>query len=196
MKKMIVILLNGVATAGKDTFAQFCMDYIKKPCDALPSMGAHHMSLIDYDKQTLKERYKWDGNKTPQVRKILADLQMLGMEHNVQIHDVVSKGLEIYDNTGKALTFLFIQARRDKHLELLQLLFLANTDLDVKRNIIVKSVYISRPDALGNASLSEADMEAAHSKFNYDRHIQNDMGLGTLDYKAQYFVDDIIKEVL
>lgn len=180
MYKMTIVLVNGVAMSGKDTFIKFCMHHINhymRKCV--------EMSLIDYDKKILKEYYGWDGEKSPEVRQLLSTLQMFGMKHLIQMSNMVEGIIDLYDMCKPSV--VFVQMRRDEHINMFNDMI---KEAGAGRNIIVKTAYIERPGI--DASLSDADMEASNSKYPYDTRITNNMSLESLDTKAQLYVNSIL----
>lgn len=72
--KKLLIIINGEAGSGKDTFIDFCREYKRK---YIPELPIHNYHRSDYAKRML-QRMGWNGNKTPEVRKLLADMVDFG----------------------------------------------------------------------------------------------------------------------
>ncbi len=69
MKKLLVII-NGKSGSGKDTFVNVCQKTLKKYDPTLPICNIHSS---DEAKNVLYS-FGWDGDRTPEVRKLLADM--------------------------------------------------------------------------------------------------------------------------
>lgn len=189
--KITVVLVNGVPTSGKDTFIKFCMKYayrINNATHVMPKINMHSMSLIDYDKNILRNYYEWDGEKTPEVRQILSMLQVLGMKNNIQINDLVRNIFKLYSPVLNNI--FFIQARRDIHL--CEICDTLTSGKYKKYDVQIKSVYMRRNNTEVNSDVTDADAEAANSRFVYDKYIDNDKSLNMLELDAIDYVDSIL----
>ena len=71
MKGRKVIILNGMARAGKDTLCEYLNQ----------SIPTYHYSSVSFVKELAKE-VGWTGQKTEKDRKFLSDLKLLLTEYN------------------------------------------------------------------------------------------------------------------
>ena len=71
---MKVVIINGKAGTGKDTFVTMCRD-------VLSITNKLNISTVDFVKE-VAEYCGWDGTKTPENRKFLSDLKDLLTEWN------------------------------------------------------------------------------------------------------------------
>ena len=168
-----VILVNGCATAGKDTFINFCEEMLGK--------RARNISSIDFVKK-IAFYCGWNGEKTPKDRKFLSDLKDLLMEWR----DVPLKQLEfekgIWDDIliSEGVTedcALFICVREPKELEKLKDLFGAVT------------IFVSRKEAEEQQTSNHADEEVFD--YTYDYWIMNDGTLDELKETAEFFLETL-----
>ena len=111
---MKIVIINGKAGAGKDTFVAMCKDIL----------GAEYVmniSTVDFVKEIATE-CGWDGTKTQKNRKFLSDLKDLLTEWNdIPLNDVVAKvdayGLYLTMNESWNKGVVFIHCREPKEIE-------------------------------------------------------------------------------
>lgn len=94
MNKVILVLINGRAGVGKDTFVELCKSYANKDCDNCVVCNVHRSDIA---KQMLRAFTDWDGTKDEDTRTILK-----------QITDFLEKK----DYLTKRLDFMLSNAKR------------------------------------------------------------------------------------
>lgn len=67
---IVLILINGKAGVGKDTFVNFCRDYAKKYYGNTKVFNRHRSELA----KIALEYLGWTGEKTEEIRKVLSEL--------------------------------------------------------------------------------------------------------------------------
>ena len=166
-----VILVNGCATSGKDTFIGFC--------EQILGARARNISSIDFVKKVALY-CGWNGEKTPRNRKFLSDLKDLLTEWD----DVPLKQLEfekgIWDDilASEGVTddcALFICVREPKEIQKLVDVFGATT------------VFISRNEAENKETSNHADEEVFD--YTYDYWIMNNGTLDELKDSADFLLE-------
>ena len=79
----MVFIINGYLSSGKDTFVEMVRknyEEMKKNIPEKQWSEVVNVSSIDYLKDIFKEKFHWDGSKTPELRKAL-----------VQVHTALSE---------------------------------------------------------------------------------------------------------
>ena len=164
MKKQIVII-NGSAGVGKDTFVNLVSKYV-------PTMN---YSSIDRIKEIAKE-CGWNGKKTEKDRKFLSDLKILCSKYNDLPMLSMKKNVQKFYNSKNELLFLHI--REPIEISNAVILFNAKTLL-IKRNS-VKHIITNEADA-------------GVFNYNYNYVIENNGTKEELDNKAKEFVETLSK---
>lgn len=67
---VVLILINGRAGVGKDTFVNFCKDYVEKYYENIKVFNRHRSELA----KIVLEYLGWTGEKTEKIRKVLSEL--------------------------------------------------------------------------------------------------------------------------
>jgi hypothetical protein len=85
---MEIILISGLARAGKDTCGNFIQDYFNSLHIVA---GIHHFA--EKVKACALDYFNWDRNKTEKGRKLLQDIGMFGREYNqdLWVDDILDK---------------------------------------------------------------------------------------------------------
>jgi len=168
-----VILVNGCATAGKDTFINYCKDIL--------GVRAHSISSIDFVKK-IAFYCGWNGEKTPKDRKFLSDMKDLLTEwRDVPLKELeYEKGLweDVLASEGVIDDCaLFICVREPKELEKLKDVFSATT------------IFVSRKEAEEKETSNHADEEVFD--YTYDYWILNDGTIDELKETAEFFLETL-----
>ena len=170
---MKVIVVNGVAQSGKDSFVDYCID-------ELAPNGAK-WSSVEFVKDVAKY-CGWNGVKDEKGRKFLSDLKDLLTEWD----DVPWKKVEEVFNYIKVECFqyglkdsdffLFIHSREPKEIERFQ------------REYGAVTVLIDRAEVEGEQS-NHSDEEVMN--FNYDYIIDNNSSLDVLQERAIQLIESV-----
>lgn len=157
-----ILIINGMPRTGKDSFVDILSDMVDIPL--------FKRSWVDIIKETID----WDGNKSPENRKLLAD--MADREEEMCYSDVINKGLQYITENEDMIYCIF--ARRPKNIQRLMDYF--NFLPDTK----VKTILIRRPDVEMNEQSNTADSEVF--EYWYMHQIYNDGGINWMfDYKKK-----------
>lgn len=173
---MRLIIVNGYARAGKDTFINICRDIIG-------DKYSMKISIIDPVKDIAKY-CGWDGRKTDKTRKFLCDLKDLLSEWgDVPFMKICTKidefqwDMEHYGVSDKAYVFVIMREKCD-------------ADRLVERYKCectnIYKVFINGGEH--NAS-NRADMGVVNEGFDFT--INNDSSISDLEKKAKNFIDTI-----
>jgi hypothetical protein len=164
MKKIIII--NGAAGVGKDTFITFCHThaYHKHPI--------WNLSTIDAVKEIARAMFGWNGEKTESARRLLSDLKDAWTSFNdgpfkqltSRIY-TISKGLIFVHVREPAEILKFKNYYRDNCLTLL----IRRSGLDVPNNNADRNV----------------------EKYMYELTIDNNAGLPALESAAKRFLNEL-----
>ena len=169
-----VIIVNGCATAGKDTFIDCCKEI-------LGEKRAYEISSIDFVKKVA--RYcGWDGKKTPKNRKFLSDLKDLLTEWNdVPVKELIlEKGIldDIIASEGIVEDCaLFICVREPKEIKKLVEIFNATT------------IFVTRREAENQDTSNHADADVFD--YVYDYWIDNNESIEELKETAAFFLETL-----
>ena len=165
-----VIVINGAAQSGKDTFVEFCKEV--KP------HYVYSMSTVDFIKR-IAEEVGWDGEKTPEARKYLSDLKDIFTKWLDASYKEVEKKVEALDLLIVQYwlmnddIYLFVHCREPEEINKLV------------NNFGAKTVFIMRP-GIEKVTTNHADLEV--EDYDYDYFIVNDGNLDDLRTKAKLFM--------
>lgn len=71
---MYLVLINGSNNSGKDQFVEYFIKHYE--------FKSINMSTIDRIKEISKKYFGWNGKKTPEARKFLAEMKKIWAEFN------------------------------------------------------------------------------------------------------------------
>lgn len=108
IKMIKVIIINGYAKSGKDKFVYFC----KKYCKTM-DIKVFNYSTVDKVKKVAK-KLGWDGSKTDEARKFLADMKRVWSSYNDGPFLTTVKRIEKKAN-GKSI--FFVHCREPKEIK-------------------------------------------------------------------------------
>lgn len=128
----LVILINGRAGVGKDTFVNYCKEHCAKQ---YPQVHFENLHRSDLPKKALK-LIGWDGNKDPESRTVLKWLvdfgEKYGMTYNY-LTDILST------IGGNEFNIVFYHVRDPKSIEVLK-----DRLMKYRLNVIAASLLIQR----------------------------------------------------
>ena len=163
MKKIFII--NGHATAGKDTFVDFVKEF---------SPSTLPLSTIDRVK-FLAGYFGWDGNKDSKGRKFLSDLKDSWTLYNDGPASVIVDTVKDADYNN-----FFIHCREPQVID--KLVYYFN-----KESYEVITVSVKRDAAAASKTSNHADADVEN--YQYDIYIDNNGSLEDLKNKAFTFVE-------
>lgn len=164
MKKTLIVI-NGEAGSGKDTFVQFCQQILGK--DAVKNI---HSS--DHAKNVLKIM-KWNGEKDEETRRLLADLVAFGEKTGFNTSNLYSF---LNCSTAKVV---FYHQRDPKVIDKIKNRYWFDDDIEVITLLIDRKLKKQETDRWGIKD------------FEYDYIIKNDTSLIGLLKKAHEFLQKI-----
>lgn len=172
MKTLIVI--NGEAGSGKDTFVEFCREYANKYLN-IPVNNLHSSDTA----KNLLRRLRWDGEKTESTRKLLADL--------VDFSDSTGYTLDRLSlDVSRLDGVIFYHQRNPKIIAKVKEMFSDIPDIDVA------TVLVVRTQNTGSKPL-EPDRWGINKGFEYDFIVKNNKSLEDLRACAGTYIDYICK---
>lgn len=179
---MKVVIINGIAGSGKDTFVTMCGDI-------LGARRILNISTVDFVKE-VAEFCGWDGTKTPKNRKFLSDLKDLLIEwDNIPFNKVVDViddwAYECIAEGKYEQSLVFVHCREPKEIEK----FVEHYNIDDKN--IVTTLLIRRGVAENVQQINHADNDVLN--YSYDYTIYNDSNLSWLYNEARVFLQNYLK---
>lgn len=191
----MIIIINGQAGAGKDTFVKMCMNYVLDK--GLPCL-IDDWSMVDVAKSLIHEGLPWiscydEDNfqiKSPEYRTLLYEIkQALDKYDDISFKQI----LDNYKTLEENFYFIcqriyFIHARESKDIKRLIEYF---TSIGEQ----VKTLYLTNPH-IPHIVSNEADRQAVEdNEIEYDYIIVNDGSKEELEEKVEEFITMINKEI-
>lgn len=166
MKQVVVI--NGCAGVGKDTFVNCLSKYVL----------VQHISIVDGVKEVARSEFGWNGGKSEKERKFLNDLKRAVDEYNDGNFEMVRCAVRAFFADDSFDGLLCIDMRERKDIERAVKEFKAIT------------VYIENPN-VAKVKSNQADAEASLVNAQYDHIISNDGSIEKLQLAALHVWSDI-----
>ncbi len=163
MRKIIII--NGGAGVGKDTFVQMCQNV---------DPTIQNLSSVDYVKEVAHE-LGWSGEKDEKARKFLADLKQAMMLYNGAPFYKVFETINDFDRSCT----VFLHVREPDEIELYKNQIIANYD-----NVVTLLIRNNRVAAVDTNSA-----DANVTEYGYDYVIDNNGTLQDLQDSAELFLE-------
>ena len=175
-----LIVINGKAGSGKDTFTSMCMEELQKrnvPCCCIHRSDQYKMYL---------ESLGWDGEKTPEVRDVLKSLCQLGeiwgSNRDYLVNRIYTERVINHANSDNLVVFY-----HDRDLDSIQEL---KSDRKVKHvTDEIDTVLVVRPDA------ENLEPDSWYSKGmspeGYERTINTNESLDNLRSQAVKLLKDL-----
>lgn len=163
--KDIVVLINGRAQSGKDTFVKYVKQYIEEK----ESVTVSNRSRTDPVVDVLNSLW-WDGKKTDEVRQLMKTL--------VEFGDCTGKNKTYYETCLDILSgILFFHVREPFYLKQYK-------EIAQEKGKQVVTLFIHRNTAC-DKDHQWTDLE----RFGYDYRVQNNGTLDELQKEAELFAD-------
>lgn len=160
MEKKIIII-NGSGGVGKDTFVEFCSEFI----------NVKNISSVDKVKEAAKILVNWQGEKDDKGRKLLVDLKQLSIDYNDYPMTYIKEEADKFMENSEQ-NVMFVHIREISEIEKVKEMLKAKTLLITSSR--VKKITTNN---------SDANVE----QYNYDYYISNDGTLDELREKAKRF---------
>lgn len=167
---MQIVIINGMPTAGKDQFVQYCQKYL---------LWCGNFSTVDFVKD-IARKCGWNGEKTPENRAFLSDLKDLLTNWNDVPFKEVLRAIKLYECDALSYDFstddvlCFVHCREPQEIQ------------KFVDRLGAKTLLIRRPAIETSEQSNHADAEVLN--YNYDYTIFNDGTLWDLEKKAVNFV--------
>lgn len=159
-KKIIVI--NGSGGVGKDTFVEFCSEFVK----------VKNISSVDKVKEAAEILVGWNGEKNDRSRKLLVDLKQLSIAYNdYPITYIKNEANDFLANSDQQI--MFVHIREISEIKKVKEILNAKT-------LLITSSRVEK--ILTNQSDANVD------QYEYDVYIENDGTLEEFRQKAKQFV--------
>lgn len=176
---MKIVIINGKAGTGKDTFVTMCRDI-------LGITKILNISTVDYVKEIAKH-CGWDGTKTPKNRKFLSDLKDLLTEWNDIPFKKVCQDIKTWqhlwiDSGEYDKAVIFIHCREPKEIKKLC------EELSIYNPI---TLLMRRDAAESVEQVNHADNEVLN--YEYDYVIPNNGLLSELRASAEIFLREYLE---
>lgn len=176
---MQIVIINGKAGTGKDTFVLMCKDI-------LGATKVLNASTIDFVKE-VAEYCGWDGTKTPENRKFLSDLKdILTQWGNIPLKKVCQE-IRTWQNLWIASgdydkAVVFVHCREPKEIQKLC------DELSTYKPI---TLLVRRDVAESVKQINHADNEVLN--YEYDYVVSNNGSLSELRARVEEFLRDYLK---
>lgn len=202
MNKIVVIIINGVPTSGKDTFVRFCQNIYYH---TYGTYNVQNLSSVAFINQYMKV-FGWDGStKDDDYRDLVSHIKRYSISHgDMPTVNIMNKIIECKEEMREKETqdkndkYIFVHIREISEIEKL---VKALSGLSIC-GIYVRSLYIDSDVAYAvhknNDKLNDSDQDAMSCLlYDYDYIVNNNKTLGerVLQEKAQKFMADIKEDI-
>ena len=177
-----VIIINGVQESGKDSFVRLAESY----CNMNESANVLNLSSVDPIKDVL-EGFGWDGNKTEEVRDIIAGIKKIWIgAQNGPTMFMMNNILAFHAANIEEDNIIFCHIREPEEIDKLVRAISGMQTMGIE----IMTMFIVRGDNIP-ASERSSDNSEFISKYPYDRIIYNDSDLPALDEKVCEFINEL-----
>jgi hypothetical protein len=153
---MIVICINGIARAGKDSFTERVKELL-----ATEGKTALTVSTIDPVKEVYKNFFGWDGIKTPECRKTLNILKLIWIKTSDGPTRYLNNVFKYHPNAA----IIFVMVREFDEMEKAK-------QLAKSMGITAYTLEITR-DGLDVPPIEQEFLDSHPSDYKYDFTIHN-----------------------
>ena len=167
--KKLLVVINGKAGSGKDTFVEMCRDYARTYA---PGLRVYNIHRSDAAKRMLL-RMGWNEKKTPEVRQLLADIVDFGETTGFN-------STNLYTSVINSEGLIFYHARDPKTIEKIVNHYAGTF-------VPVVTMYVDR-----DTDATEKDRWNQKS-YDYDYIINNDKDLECLFDRVVAFMDKFLE---
>lgn len=163
----IVIIINGVGGAGKDTLCDLAAKHYK----------VKNISAITPIKNIAKE-YGWNGEKDAKSRKFLSDLKRVFIEYNdLPTKYLYNQYVEFLESKNE---ILFVHIREKEEIDKFKKL------VDIRCITLLIDRQIANIEKWGNASDDEV------KKYKYDFCFENNKSLSEIEQEFVSFLHTLL----
>ena len=176
-----IILINGVARSGKDTFAEFLQSHLEK------FNNTHSMVLPNAlgVKKIAKSVYEWNEEKDERGRQLLIDITNTGYNYDVHFWEKFSEntieGLEVMSK--KEFTHVIVPDFRYKN----------TYNYYVERGYNVITIMVVRPNHDNELGALKLDISEQPMNLKFNHYINNSGTLEDLEHQAKFVAEFIAR---
>jgi hypothetical protein len=179
----MVFIINGYLGSGKDTFVEMVRknwDEFKLNKPDFKNTEVINISSIDYLKDIFKEEFRWDGSKTPELRKALVQIHMALSEWNDLPYVLTCERIKEEHLKGN---IVFVHCREPINIFKYSAAFQAPAifiDNEQAKNVVL----------LNKEKLTLTDLDVEN--YQYNIRINNNSTFEKLDQQAKNFIYDYV----
>lgn len=181
--KTRVVIINGIPTAGKDTFVQMVADY----CEIDESANVFNISSVEPIKDMLTG-FGWNGEKSDSIRDIIASIKNLWIAtQNGPTTFLFTNIYQYHMVHADEDNIIFCHIREPIEIEKL-VGVLAGMKI---MGIVTTTVLVNRAESYRSTGVLADDINIINN-YKYDSIIHNDGTLEQLKEMAEKFVDMLL----
>ena len=183
--KTRVVIINGIPTAGKDTFVQMVADY----CNMDESANVFNISSVEPIKDILVG-FGWNGDKSDDIRDMIAGIKKLWIAtQNGPTTFLFTNIYQYHMMHTDEDNIIFCHVREPIEIDKL-VNVLAGMEI---MGIEERTILVDRTSVHSDTNISSDDIKNV-TNYQYDSYIYNDGTLDQLKEMAENFVDMLLKE--
>lgn len=184
MTRTKVVIINGVAQSGKDTFVKFATDY----CNLNEYANVLNISSVDPIKDMLTS-FGWNGDKTTDVRDIIAGIKKIWISaQNGPTMFMINNIMNYHMIHSDEDNIIFCHIREVEEIEKLEKAISGMESIGIS----VSSILLKRD--IETDDRRPQDKADIISKYAYNIEINNKGALEQLEKIACEFIDMILSE--
>ena len=175
------IIISGSNNSGKDQFVDFFIKHYE--------FKATNMSTIDRIKDLSKKYFGWNGKKTEEARKFLAEMKKIWAEFNngpfnYMINEI-KEHHEKLDKKDKKNFVYFIHCREPEEIQKFKDQYGDNC----------LTVLLKREERTEKIKIANNHADMGVDNYNYDRIIMNNGSKIDLELEAVKFIEEIKEKI-
>lgn len=174
---MLVIIVNGSNNSGKDAFVDFFIKHYE--------FKSINLSTIDRVKELSKKYFGWNGKKTEEARKFLAEMKRIWGEFNNGPFKYTTKQIkEHYSNLNKKdkTNFIyFVHCREPYEIK----------KFEDKYGDKCLTILLKRDERPTTKQIADNDADKNVENYTYDKIILNNGSKMDLELDAVKFVEEV-----
>lgn len=177
-----VIVINGVAGSGKDTFIELANSY----CELNEYANVLNISSVDPIKDVLRT-FGWDGEKTDEIRNLMVDIKKLWISaQNGPTMFLMNNILQYHMAHIDEDNIVFCHVREPEEINKLVDAIKGMSPMGID----IMTLLIVRHDAIGSDTRDSDNYNIVKS-YQYDNIIYNNSDLPALDQAVCEFIDEL-----
>lgn len=182
-----VVIINGAPMSGKDTFANLAQSY----CNNDESANVLNLSSVEQIKEAL-ERFGWDGNKTENIRDIIAGIKKIWVDaQNGPTTYMINSILEWHKSHIGEDNIVFCHIREPEEIDKL---VNALSGMDVIGIYVTTLLIVRDIEQVDTEYSRDSDNPDIITNYHYEHIINNYYDLAKYDEIVCNFVDMLLEE--